>query len=304
MGTVKMDALDAKSVSSVPPAPEDALLTALRQLARSAPGDEAPAIRSVLRHDTAIGQLVRHFPGPVWFDRRQPHQRLPRGRHVSAFASALIEAGERAAPHLSGLLVHTNADIRFYAALTVQNAPHDDHVRPLARLVLDRDRGVRRAALQALAAHARLPSYERVLGQLRSTAVEVETPQSWRVRAMEALATLGDVRALDELIECLGDRDRAIGRAAHAALRELTRHDLGTMRRAWRRWAKAHGRRPRVSWLIDALADRRDDLRAAAFRELAELSGETFGCTPDADRKAHAEAQDAFARWWQTRGAR
>ena len=42
---------------------------------------------------------------------------------------------------------------------------------------------------------------------------------SAEAQAAVADATLGDVRALDELIECLGDRDRAIGRAAHAALR-------------------------------------------------------------------------------------
>ncbi len=73
------------------------------------------------------------------------------------------------------------------------------------------------------------------------------------------------------------------------------------MRLPWRRWLKAHGRQHRVAWLIDALADRREELRLGAWTQLVRLSGLECGLSDLSDREAFIAAQAEYARWWRTR---
>jgi hypothetical protein len=176
-----------------------------------------------------------------------------------------------------------------FAALS----PRSEFVHPLLTLALD--------AAEPLRAQARdmLVGYEGLLHNgcvwLRGLLESPETSQQRRRRGMELLALFGDPRALVPLIDLLGDPDRSIARAAHEALRTLTCHDLGTMRSAWQRWAEKSQIRSRIDWLIEALADRRPELREGALTVLTRITGHSFGVKLGDPRGNFLVAQEQFA---------
>lgn len=280
---------------------ERAVLQLIEELGKSAPGEEELVLGRLTRFPTPLVArlLTEAFPGPVWCSRQQTRRRLPQSREVSGIATALATLGKDAVPYLAWLLESESDDIRFYAALVASEVPDPSLLEPLRRLVLGRDRPGRLAAIAALEAAALLPDYITLTDWLSELAGDVKTRQVWRTRALEALAALGEASALRMMIECLGDRDRSIARAAHEALRNLTCHDLGTMRFAWKRWMRSHERQPRIQWLIEALADRRVELRVMAANELHRLTGEHFDLHENAGRKAFLAARDRYAAWWQ-----
>ncbi|MEM9067954.1 MAG: hypothetical protein AAGE52_05585 [Myxococcota bacterium] len=298
---IAIDAVGTATSGSEQDARRQALADAFHTMCTAEPDDAERAVASFLRLPSVLSLLLANFPGPTWFDWRQPYRKLPRGAQVSPIALALIRLGEPAVPHLAELLIAPRAECRFYAALVARDLKAQPLMFPLARLCLDRNASIRAAATLALQEYAHLPGYEHILERLRQVGENPEARATWRSRAFAASAQLGDPLILGALIESLGSSDRALARDAHHSLRVLTCHDLGTMRLPWTRWQRRHGERPRIGWLIEGLADRRDDLRKRAFRELHRLSGETFGLSEDAPRSAFLQAQPQFRRWWQQR---
>jgi len=278
---------------------------ALDTLAKTPPDEAFLAVEALHRFDddAVLAAVEEHFPGPLWFDRRHLKS-LPTAIQVSALGCALVGYGELSVPALGRLLVDRGPEPRFYASLVCQGIADTRLLRPLGRVALGSDAGARTAALAALKAQAKLAGYQGLLAWMRQVAVGQKTRQVWRVRSLAALAALGDATALDVMLECLGERDRSIARAAHDALVVLTAHDFGTMRLQWRRWRKAQGNLPRVAWLIDGLSDRRDSIRRHALDELERISGIALNLPADAPRAAFLEARERFTRWWQTTAPR
>ena len=88
------------------------------ELNECGPDDEGAVVARILRvGEGAIPALVQRFPGQLWFDRRQRHVRLPRGRDVSAIARALFAFGSTAVPYVAALLDTRDSEARFYAVL-------------------------------------------------------------------------------------------------------------------------------------------------------------------------------------------
>ena len=299
--------VNVDAVGSDIPAPprRDELKRDLDALAKTAPDEVFLAVEALHRFDDdqVLAALEKHFPGPLWFDRRHLKS-LPTARQVSALGCALVSYGERAVPALGRLLVDRGPEPRFYASLVCQGIADARLLRPLGRVALGSDSGARTAALTALKAQATLAGYQGLLAWMRQVAVGQKTRQVWRVRSLSALAELGDATALDVMLECLGERDRSIARAAHEALVALTAHDLGSMRLQWRRWRKTQGNLPRVAWLIDGLSDRRDSIRRHALHELERISGIQLDLPADAPRSSFLEARERYTRWWQTTAPR
>lgn len=172
-------------------------------------------------------------------------------------------------------------------------SPRAEFVRPLLAIALDGAEPLRSLARDTVA------GYEGLLHNgcvwLRGLLVSSRTTQQQRRRSMELLALFGDPQALAPLIDLLGDADRSIARAAHEALRTLTCHDLGNMRSAWQRWAEKSQTRSRIDWLIEALADRRPELREDALAALTRITGQSFGVRRGDARANFLIAQEQFA---------
>lgn len=291
------------NTASVPRA--DQLKATLQRLAQTPPDEVFLAVDALHRFDdeVVLAALEKHFPGPLWVDRRNLVS-LPKADQVSALGCALVSYGARAVPVIARLLTDHGAEPRFYAALLAQGIADERLLRPLGRVALGSDAGARTAALAALTTQSTLDGYPGLLGWMRQVAVGQKTRQVWRVRSLAALAELGDARALDVMLECLGERDRSIARAAHDALVVLTAHDFGTMRLQWRRWRKTQGNFPRIAWLIDGLSDRRETIRRHALNELERISGIALQLPADAPRASFLEARERYSRWWQSTAPR
>jgi HEAT repeat protein len=121
--------------------------------------------------------------------------------------------------------------------------------------------------------------------------------------AANAVAELGDVQAIPDLVEAVS---RGGKRADHArrALSLLTKQDHGTSERKWRKWWDEHRTQHRIEWLIDALMGKDDVLRQSAAEDLRRLTGESFGYLHDLPKREREAAQGRWKQWWNEVGRR
>jgi HEAT repeat protein len=246
--------------------------------------------------------LTQHFPGPLWFDRHQPHKRRPRGRDVSPVARAISAFGERASSYVASLLGPGEPDRTFYALMLAGEIVHPDLIDPVARRVLDKDDQLRALALEVLRRYAVLPHYDVVLRALSDlTERPGKDPRRQRL-AVEALGQLRDSRSLAALIARLSDRDEQVVRSAHHALVVLTGQDFGSVQRRWETWAEGWGRAHRVEWLIEALLHAEESVRTLAGEELKLLTQQYFGYHPALPKKDRELAQRKYREWWELEG--
>ncbi|WP_236520099.1 HEAT repeat domain-containing protein [Sandaracinus amylolyticus] len=275
-------------------------------LSRCGPDGEQAIVESLVRMgEVALPTLAQAFPGPLWFDRRRPYRRMPRGRDVSAIGRALVAFRDRAAPYVASLLDVAQADRRFYATLVAGEIVHSTLVAALADRAFDDDDGVRAAALEIL---PRFRSFKaewvETLAQLRRAAkIRGRDPEKRR-RAARALGALRDAGSVRLLIELLDDEDQDLADVAHRALVEIACEDMGTAARRWMPWLQKNERRHRIEWLIDALSHSDEAIRTAAGEELKSLTQQYYGFHPAATRKEREVAQQKYRRWWEEEGAR
>ncbi len=190
------------------------------------------------------------------------------------------------------------------AAGATAEAPADtvDRVETLLQIAKLGDETARRAALQALSPYLR---DQRVASHARNLQARAAlNDPAFAVGAMHGLAQLRDPTAVPTLISRLESEDRAIADASYAALVTLTRDDVGRKRKRWEDWWERMGSRPRLEWLLEALASRNPELRLAASQELHELTGEYFGYHYDLPERDREEARRRWQQWWATVGKR
>ncbi len=290
--------LDAVGSAAPDVTPQDPCERLLYELVTSGPESteawEAPLFRQA---DAMLPLLAEIFPGPLWFDRNRPHRGLPGGDVVGAVPRALVLLGERSRPWVATLQADPREHDRFHACLVAARLAHPELLDPLAHSLLEGEADVRMAAQHAVRSYGRAPEATQLLAALRVLAVSEGRRTVWRLRAIEALGALGDPAAPDALVELLAHGNRAMARAAHHALRRITAHDLGTLRQPWRRWLRNQRGRPRASWLVAALVDRRPELREHALSELERVARRGVDVAPEAPQRAWAEAQARYAVW-------
>lgn len=265
----------------------------------------APIIRRLLplgHH--ALDALTQSFPGPLWFSRFRPHHRLPYPDEVSAIAAALATFRLEAVPYLCSLLKAKDAETRCYAAMVCNNVHHPDILHALVRTAVDRDPQCRRVSLYAMSRYRDEPTWEAALSTLRDWANSSDEPSSVRKLSVSALTQLRDGGSVYLFVELLGEADRSLGAAARVGLRILTAHDFGFVRAAWLRWLAAHGREPRVQWLIAGLVDPRRDIRALSAEELSQLAPGIGTVPANASHREYAALQQRYRDWWHSKLAR
>jgi HEAT repeat protein len=247
--------------------------------------------------------MVQRFPGPLWFDRKRPHRRLPRGRDVCALSRGFVAFRERAVPYIVSLIESSDADTRFYATLLAAELISADFMISLGQRLFDPDPGTQLLAIDVLRYYGAFKKeMEELLKGIRVEArVDRKDPERRRA-AVRALGGLRDAKSLDLLVELLGVRERELALEAHGALQVLTRHDFGDTPRKWAPWLEKNRDRHRIEWLIDALTDTSDEVRIASSDELKVLTQEYFGFHPSMPKRDREIAQRKYRDWWQSEG--
>ncbi len=277
------------------------LVAALRD---ATPDDERLILPLLGVGEAALPALVRDFPGNLWFDRNEPHARVPAGRDVSAIARTFVAFGQRSVPYLIPLIDHEEADIRFYASVLASEFVHPDLVRPIGRRLFDADPGVRSCAYRTLSVlYACESEFQQLIERLRASARDGRDRPT-QVVAIEALGRLRDADSFEFFISLLDSEETEVIRAAHASLVRLSCQDFGTSKKKWASWLHKQGGRHRVEWLIDSLMHSDERLRRRASDELRHLTQEYFGYDPSHSKKDRQAAQEKYRLWWERVGFR
>ncbi|MEP6655480.1 MAG: hypothetical protein ABJA82_19095, partial [Myxococcales bacterium] len=161
------------------------------------------------------------------------------------------------------------------------------------------DKG-RLLALRALRQRTDHPATQALLEELRAVAADPGRDAEETISAIDALGELRDGAAIPAMIDRLAASAASeVAEAAHRALVATCARDFGRSRRRWRTWARDHGARPRVEWLIDGLAHKQAAIRTAAIEELRHLTGDSFGYLPSSPKNERDRVLRRFAAWWQ-----
>ena len=277
------------------------LVAALRD---AGPEDEMVILPLLAVGEAALPALAREFPGKLWFDRNEPHARIPAGRDVSPITRTFVAFGQRSVPYLIPLLDDGDADIRYYATVLASEFVHPDLVQPIGRRLFDSDPGARSAAYRALSVlYACEVEFMQLIERLRASARDGRKLQP-QVTSIEALGRLRDADSFEFFVSLLESPEVAVIRAAHASLVRLSCQDFGTHKKKWTAWFDKHSPQHRVEWLIGGLMHTDERLRRRASDELKHLTQEYFGYEPGASKKERDAAQQKYRVWWQRVGFR
>jgi hypothetical protein len=277
------------------------LVAALRD---AGPEDEMVILPLLAVGEVALPALAREFPGRLWFDRNEPHARIPAGRDVSPVARTLVAFGQRSVPYLIPLLDDEDADTRYYATVLASEFVHPDLVQPVGRRLFDPDPGARSGAYRALSVlYACEVEFLQLIERLRASARDGRRLQP-QVTSIEALGRLRDADSFEFFVSLLESPEVEVIRAAHASLVRLSCQDFGTHKKKWTAWFDKHSGQHRVEWLIGALMHSDERLRRRASDELKHLTQEYFGYDPGLSKKEREAAHQKYRVWWQRVGFR
>jgi hypothetical protein len=277
------------------------LVAALRD---AGPEDEMVILPLLAVGEVALPALAREFPGKLWFDRNEPHARIPAGRDVSPIARTFVAFGRRSVPYLLPLLDDEDADTRYYATVLASEFVHPDLVQPVGRRLFDPDPGARSSAYRALSVlYACEVEFMQLIERLRASARDGRTLRP-QVTSIEALGRLRDADSCDFFVSLLESPEVEVIRAAHASLMRLSCQDFGTHKKKWTAWFDKHSGQHRVEWLIGGLMHSDERLRRRASDELKHLTQEYFGYDPGLSKKEREAAQQKYRVWWQRVGFR
>jgi hypothetical protein len=273
-------------------------------LCDAGPEDEMVILPLLAVGEAALPALAREFPGKLWFDRNEPHARIPAGRDVSPVTRTFVAFGQRSVPYLIPLLDDGDADIRYYATVLASEFVHPDLVQPIGRRLFDSDPGARSAAYRALSVlYACEVEFMQLIERLRASARDGRKLQP-QVTSIDALGRLRDADSFEFFVSSIESPEVAVIRAAHASLVRLSCQDFGTHKKKWTAWFDKHSPQHRVEWLIDGLMHTDERLRRRAGDELKHLTQEYFGYDPGASKKERDAAQQKYRVWWQRVGFR
>lgn len=272
-------------------------------LANARPGDEPPELMSLLQlGEAALPELLQRFPGPLWFDRQQPHKHVPRGRDLSSIAHALVTFGERAAPYVASKISNSQGDDCFYALMVAGEIPHPDLLDSVARRMFDADEGIRRLAVEMLKGYRTLAQFQIVIDALGQLSARPGKDPGRQLLSVRLLGELRDERGLPILISRLEDGPSDIKQNAYEALVILTCQDFGQDVVVWRQWQAQWGDRHRAEWLMEALLHQDEPTRSRAGDELKQMTQQYFGFHPALPKRDREVAQRKYREWWDREG--
>ncbi len=293
---------------SVPPRPNptrrDRAKKILKELATCGPGDESAFVQSLVDLGAdALPAIEQTFPGTLWFDRRLPHQRPPRGRDAFPLGRVVFALGDRAVPMLTSLLTATHADQRYYAALMALDLGHPSLIAGLGKALFDLDTGIRELVRQGLRDHQDKPAFTAIRSDVHRVMSDPGAEIWKRAFALETMGVFRDALAVSPIIDLLREGTPELLPPAGAVLRLLAAQDFGTNHQKWANWFRKYGRRSRLVWLADSLTHPEETVRHIASRELARETGEDFGDAAAAPKAERKRIQKHYRAWMKKRSA-
>jgi hypothetical protein len=251
--------------------------------------------------ERAMHAIMARFPGPVAFSRVRiaTANNPPRASECGPILRLIARERRVALPFVLERLSSPDVETRGWAAHLLCELPYVEAVPKLVQRLRDPDTSTCVSAAHALAAIARTapePVRDALLVLARAPSPED------RVAAIEAIARLRESSFVPDLVRALGDGDDRVVGAAHSALVQVTRQDLGTDARPWLRWWEQNSSRHRVEWLIDALAHEVAEIRKSAAEELRAVTKEYFGYAGDLPQRERDRAQQRYRDWWAMEG--
>ncbi len=162
------------------------------------------------------------------------------------------------------------------------------------------DEGTRSAAWRALRRRLHDPRVASASRDLQARLLADD--ENLVMDALRALSDLRDPASVPAIAERLDASSERVALAARATLLAITGDDLGPRRKRWLDWWEKMQHRPRMEWLLEALAHRDPQIRLTASQELQELTGEYFGYHYDLPDRDREEARRRWWDWWRTTG--
>ncbi|MEZ4362162.1 MAG: hypothetical protein R3B48_18380 [Kofleriaceae bacterium] len=286
-----------RSTGSAPAAlPIEELLDLVEQ--RDPTAFEAAMDEAIARSSEALPVIAARFPGTLDVDRYEIAGRPLRAAQYGGLLELITRLGSAATEMLIDKLDAPSRDTRFYACVCIAELRPRGAIMAVTEHLFDPDFGVRACSLEALLGYP-LRELSTSLTRLRQA---LHSDDVIRVTAAAtAVASLTDRDAIPDLIAAM-QRGPAFVEPCRRALVDLVKQDFGDADRRWLRWWEDHGRRHRVEWLIDALAHRDGELRAAAITELRRLTGESLGYDPELAKREREAAHRRWLTWWNETG--
>lgn len=268
-----------------------------------ASSDDDEAETELLRGgEGAMPALMAQFPGPITVDRARLEQLpLPRVAECGPILRVIAQQRRAAVAPVLARLEDANPETRFWATLLLTELTYPDAIEPLVPRVFDEDAKVRRAAKAAARAYAEaFPGP--VVTRLAAIAGDEDLDANRRVTAIEALGETRETLAVPKLVELVDADAKQVASAARVALALITRRDYGDDKAAWRRFWSENQERHRIEWLIDALVDDDQPMRAAAGEELKAVTKEYFGYYEDLPKRERERVRARYEKWWNEVG--
>jgi hypothetical protein len=160
--------------------------------------------------------------------------------------------------------------------------------------------GARSAAWRALRWRLHDPRVASASGHLQAKLIGHD--EAVVIGVLRALSDLRDPASVPAIIACLDDSNDRIALAARATLLAIAGDDLGPKKKRWLDWWEKMQDRPRLEWLLEALAHRDPQIRLTASQELHEITGEYFGYHYDLPERDREEARRRWWDWWRSTG--
>ena len=287
---------DAGPITDQMPAPIDSVLSAVES---EDPALADHATREALRRAGEVLEALRtRFPGKLLVERYELEGRVISAAQHGPVLALIMQMGVAAAGLLVEKMGDANRDVRYYATSCVSELYPRSAIDALIDRLFDSDYGVRSVAIKALTGYP-AGVLERALVRVRQALFSAR-PESVQAAA-NALAKLGDVPAVPDLIETVAMGDRGAEHARLALVR-LTKQDFGTNARKWRSWFGKSQSHSRVEWLIEGLAHKDENIRRSAVEELRQLTGEYFGFHHDLPKREREQARLRWTQWWKQAG--
>jgi hypothetical protein len=250
---------------------------------------------------TAVGLLMKRFPGPVTLPRSQALAMSPPppASECGPVLHLVARARKRALPYLLDLLSDDEPEKRGWATHLLYEMPYLEALPALVARLQDEDAVTRASAGHAMAAMTR--AYGQAVVDALTRFGAGASPEQ-RAEALDAMGESGEPATVPELIRGLDDEDERVSAVAHRALVHVTRQDFGKDAPPWLEWWEQNADRHRVEWLIDALVHEGEEIRRAASEELRSQSRQYFGYSSDLPARDREHAQQRYRDWWITEG--